>query len=79
MIQMLLSRPDLIRYDKLSKANPTYNLNNAFNVAEEKLGLTRFLDAEGKNVNSFLNRICSQSCGLFISCTYHCLCTCLCE
>lgn len=24
-----------------------HNLNNAFNVAEEKLGLTKLLDAEG--------------------------------
>ena len=46
-MKVVLSRPDLIRYDKLQKSNPIYNLNNAFNVAEEKLGLTRFLDAEG--------------------------------
>lgn len=39
-------RPDLIHFDKLSKSNPMYNLNNAFNVAEDKLGLTKLLDAE---------------------------------
>lgn len=39
-------RPDLIEYNKLTKANPTYNLNNSFNVAEDKLGLTRLLDPE---------------------------------
>lgn len=39
-------RPDLIQYDKLSKANPTHNLNNAFNVAEKELGLAKLLDAE---------------------------------
>lgn len=39
-------RPDLIQFDKLSKSNPMYNLNNAFNVAEDKLGLTKLLDAE---------------------------------
>ena len=39
-------RPDLIEYNKLNKSNPMYNLNNSFNVAEEKLGLTRLLDAE---------------------------------
>jgi spectrin beta len=39
-------RPDLIQYDKLSKSNAIHNLNNAFTVAEEKLGLTRLLDPE---------------------------------
>ncbi|XP_065222377.1 spectrin beta chain isoform X2 [Planococcus citri] len=39
-------RPDLINFEKLSKSNPMYNLNNAFNVAEDKLGLTKLLDAE---------------------------------
>uniref|UniRef100_A0A1E1X8E7 Spectrin beta chain n=1 Tax=Amblyomma aureolatum TaxID=187763 RepID=A0A1E1X8E7_9ACAR len=39
-------RPDLIQYDKLSRSNAIYNLNNAFTTAEQKLGLTRLLDAE---------------------------------
>jgi len=39
-------RSDLIQFDKLSKSNAMHNLNNAFNVAEEKLGLTPLLDAE---------------------------------
>ncbi|KAJ8687026.1 hypothetical protein QAD02_022820, partial [Eretmocerus hayati] len=39
-------RPDLIQFDKLSKSNAIYNLNNAFNVAEDKFGLTKLLDAE---------------------------------
>ncbi|XP_076252536.1 spectrin beta chain isoform X3 [Rhynchophorus ferrugineus] len=39
-------RPDLIQFDKLSKSNPIHNLNNAFTVAEDKLGLTKLLDAE---------------------------------
>ncbi|XP_048516280.1 spectrin beta chain isoform X2 [Athalia rosae] len=39
-------RPDLIQFDKLSKSNAIYNLNNSFNVAEDKLGLTKLLDAE---------------------------------
>jgi len=38
----------LIEYNKMTKANPTYNLNNAFNVAEDRLGLTRLLDPEGR-------------------------------
>ena len=41
-------RPDLIEYNKLTKANPLQSLNNAFNVADQKLGLTPLLDAEGK-------------------------------
>lgn len=40
-------RPDLVQYDKLSKSNAMYNLNNAFSTAEESLGVTRLLDAEG--------------------------------
>lgn len=50
MTEMLSSyfRPDLIQYDKLQKSNALYNLNNAFEVAEEKLGLTRLLDPEGQ-------------------------------
>ncbi|CAB3255875.1 unnamed protein product [Arctia plantaginis] len=39
-------RPDLIQFEKLHRSNPMHNLNNAFNVAEEKLGLTKLLDAE---------------------------------
>ncbi|XP_063228722.1 spectrin beta chain isoform X7 [Bacillus rossius redtenbacheri] len=39
-------RPDLIQFDKLSKSNAMYNLNNAFTAAEDKLGLTKLLDAE---------------------------------
>uniref|UniRef100_A0A4D5R949 Spectrin beta chain n=1 Tax=Scolopendra viridis TaxID=118503 RepID=A0A4D5R949_SCOVI len=45
-------RPDLIQFDKLSKSNAMYNLNNAFNVAEQKLGLTKLLDAEDVYVES---------------------------
>lgn len=39
-------RPDLIQYDKLTKANPVYNLNNAFNIAEREFGLAKLLDPE---------------------------------
>lgn len=39
-------RPDLVQFEKLSKANPMHNLNNAFDVAEDKLGLAKLLDAE---------------------------------
>ncbi|XP_060584243.1 spectrin beta chain-like isoform X5 [Ruditapes philippinarum] len=43
-------RPDLIQYDKLQKSNAMYNLQNAFQVAEEKLGITPLLDPEDVNV-----------------------------
>ncbi|XP_045122381.1 spectrin beta chain-like isoform X4 [Portunus trituberculatus] len=39
-------RPDLVQYEKLSRSNPIHNLNNAFTTAENKLGLTKLLDAE---------------------------------
>jgi len=41
-------RPDLVDYDKLKRSNPTHNLQNAFNVAEQKLDVTKLLDPEGK-------------------------------
>lgn len=41
-------RPDLIDFDKLKKSNAHYNLQNAFNLAEQHLGLTKLLDPEGK-------------------------------
>ncbi|KAM4689983.1 spectrin beta chain, non-erythrocytic 5 [Rhinophrynus dorsalis] len=39
-------RPDLIDYNSLKPTKPMYNLNNAFDVAETKLGISRLLDAE---------------------------------
>ncbi|XP_041827020.1 spectrin beta chain, erythrocytic isoform X1 [Melanotaenia boesemani] len=39
-------RPDLVDYGKLKRSNPTHNLQNAFNVAEQKLGVTKLLDPE---------------------------------
>uniref|UniRef100_A0A8K9VA13 Spectrin beta chain n=1 Tax=Oncorhynchus mykiss TaxID=8022 RepID=A0A8K9VA13_ONCMY len=39
-------RPDLVDYGGLKKSNPTHNLQNAFNVAEQKLGVTKLLDPE---------------------------------
>jgi spectrin beta len=38
---------------KLQKSNALYNLNNAFEVAEDKLGLTRLLDPEGLSTIDF--------------------------
>lgn len=40
-------RPDLIEYEKLQKSNALYNLSNAFEIAEQQLGLIKFLDPEG--------------------------------
>ncbi|OCT68556.1 spectrin beta chain, non-erythrocytic 5 [Xenopus laevis] len=39
-------RPDLIDYDSLTRSKPLYNLNNAFDVADTKLGISKLLDAE---------------------------------
>ncbi len=44
-------RPDLIDFDKLKKSNAHYNLQNAFNLAEQHLGLTKLLDPEGEKQN----------------------------
>ena len=41
-------RPDLINYTALLPDEHIPNLNNAFNVAENKLGISRLLDAEGR-------------------------------
>ena len=40
-------RPDLIEFHKLARSNATHNLQQAFNVAEQNLGLTKLLDPEG--------------------------------
>uniref|UniRef100_UPI003AABFA06 spectrin beta chain, erythrocytic isoform X2 n=1 Tax=Centroberyx gerrardi TaxID=166262 RepID=UPI003AABFA06 len=39
-------RPDLVDYNTLKRSNPTHNLQNAFNVAEQRLGVTKLLDPE---------------------------------
>ena len=39
-------RADLIQYEKLSKSNAMYNLNNAFDTADKEFGLVKLLDAE---------------------------------
>lgn len=44
----ILCRPDLIEFDNLKRSNAHYNLQNAFNVAEKELGLTKLLDPEGE-------------------------------
>ncbi|KAJ8289137.1 hypothetical protein COCON_G00017960 [Conger conger] len=39
-------RPDLVDYGRLQRSNPTHNLQHAFNLAEQKLGVTKLLDPE---------------------------------
>jgi hypothetical protein len=41
-------RPDLIDFTKLSPQKHIDNLNHAFDVAQNELGVPRLLDAEGK-------------------------------
>uniref|UniRef100_A0A5S6R1A2 Spectrin beta chain n=1 Tax=Trichuris muris TaxID=70415 RepID=A0A5S6R1A2_TRIMR len=43
-------RPDLINFNELSPNDHAANLNNAFEVAEKKLGIARLLDAEDIDV-----------------------------
>ncbi|XP_027487438.1 spectrin beta chain, non-erythrocytic 4, partial [Corapipo altera] len=43
-------RPDLVDFHKLTKSNATYNLQQAFNTAEQHLGLSKLLDPEDVNM-----------------------------
>ncbi|XP_044844211.1 spectrin beta chain, non-erythrocytic 4 isoform X1 [Mauremys mutica] len=45
-------RPEIIDFSKLTKSNATYNLQQAFSVAEQQLGLTKLLDPEDVNMES---------------------------
>ncbi|RNA19157.1 spectrin beta chain-like isoform X1, partial [Brachionus plicatilis] len=44
-------RPDLIQYSQLNKSNHAFNLNNAFSVADKRLGISRLLEPEDVNVD----------------------------
>uniref|UniRef100_A0A673JKS1 Calponin-homology (CH) domain-containing protein n=1 Tax=Sinocyclocheilus rhinocerous TaxID=307959 RepID=A0A673JKS1_9TELE len=46
-----VTQPDLIDFDKLKKSNAHHNLQNAFNLAEQHLGLTKLLDPEDISVD----------------------------
>ncbi|XP_052001411.1 spectrin beta chain, erythrocytic-like isoform X2 [Xyrauchen texanus] len=39
-------RPDLVDYGNLKRSNPTHNLQQAFNIADHNLGVTKLLDPE---------------------------------
>uniref|UniRef100_A0A8D0AZZ5 Spectrin beta, non-erythrocytic 4 n=1 Tax=Salvator merianae TaxID=96440 RepID=A0A8D0AZZ5_SALMN len=43
-------RPDIIDFKKLTKSNAVYNLQQAFNTAEQQLGLAKLLDPEDVNM-----------------------------
>lgn len=43
-------RPELIDYERLQKSNAIFNLRNAFDTAEDQLGLVKLLDPEDVNV-----------------------------
>ncbi|XP_040262099.1 spectrin beta chain, non-erythrocytic 4 [Bufo bufo] len=45
-------RPDLIDFSRLAKSNATYNLQRAFNTAEQQLGLIKLLDPEDVNTEN---------------------------
>ncbi|XP_062328735.1 spectrin beta chain, non-erythrocytic 4-like isoform X2 [Osmerus eperlanus] len=45
-------RPDLIEFHKLARSNATHNLQQAFNIAEHNLGLTKLLDPEDVNTEN---------------------------
>ncbi|KAG8550836.1 hypothetical protein GDO81_019614 [Engystomops pustulosus] len=45
-------RPDLIDFSRLTKSNATYNLQKAFNTAEQQLGLIKLLDPEDVNTEN---------------------------
>ena len=53
----LFCRPDLIEFDNLKRSNAHYNLQNAFNIAEKELGLTKLLDPEGKCLYGLANAV----------------------
>lgn len=52
---LLQHRPDLIPIEKLNRNNPIQNLNLAFDVAENKLGLTKLLDAEDVGLAEYID------------------------
>uniref|UniRef100_A0A8C3I874 Spectrin beta chain n=1 Tax=Chrysemys picta bellii TaxID=8478 RepID=A0A8C3I874_CHRPI len=48
---LLHSRRQIIDFSKLTKSNAMYNLQQAFNLAEQQLGLTKLLDPEGNSMS----------------------------
>ena len=52
-LTVVIYRPDIINYGSLRPNQHEANLNNAFNVAEESLGIAKLLDAEGMIITFF--------------------------
>lgn len=50
---ILTCRPDLVDFGSLRPGAPLVNLNNAFDVAEKCLGISKLLDAEGQGLMPF--------------------------
>ena len=48
LLFFILHRPDLFDYDALSGQGNISNLDHAFTVAQDKLGIKRILDPQGK-------------------------------
>lgn len=55
-------RPDLIEFQKLRKDANEANLENAFRVADESLGLPQLLDVQGVRIG-----ICACACASICS------------
>lgn len=52
-----ISRSDLFEYSSLQGNHHFKNLEHAFNVAEEKLGIKKLLDPQGKEKVSYFQQL----------------------
>ena len=56
---VLPRRPDLVEFQKLPKEENDVNLQNAFRVADEHLGLSQLLDVQGVHTKSVFVPLCA--------------------
>ncbi|KRX89670.1 Alpha-actinin-2 [Trichinella pseudospiralis] len=61
-------RPELLDYDNLSKDDPLYNLNLAFDTAEKYLDIPKMLDAEDM---VYVAKPDDKAVMTYVSCFYH--------